>query len=48
MPALAALRRMRRERAQLAIVQSDGARRSAGIVAIKDLVEPLIGEVHDW
>lgn len=48
MPALAALRAMRTERAQLAIVQGDRARRAIGVVAIKDLVEPLIGEVHDW
>lgn len=48
MPALAALRTMRAERAQLAVVQADGARRPVGVVAIKDLVEPLIGELHDW
>ena len=47
-PALEALRLMRAERAQLAIVQTSGSSSPLGVVAIKDLVEPLIGEVHDW
>ena len=47
-PALEALRLMRAERAQLAVVQASGATTPLGVVAIKDLVEPLIGEVHDW
>jgi CBS domain containing-hemolysin-like protein len=47
-PALEALRLMRAERAQLAIVQVPGTTSPIGVVAIKDLVEPLIGEVHDW
>ncbi len=47
-PALEALRLMRAERAQLAIVQGAGSTTPVGVVAIKDLVEPLIGEVHDW
>jgi len=48
LPALEAIRMMRAERAQLAIVQSRGSTTPLGVVAIKDLVEPLIGEVHDW
>lgn len=48
LPALEALRRMRSERAQLAIVQAPDSDTPLGVVAIKDLVEPLIGEVHDW
>ena len=48
LPALEAIRRMRAERAQLAIVQLSGGTTPLGVVAIKDLVEPLIGEVHDW
>jgi putative hemolysin len=48
LPALEAIRLMRADRAQLAIVQADGASAPLGVVAIKDLVEPLIGEVHDW
>lgn len=47
-PALEALRLMRAERAQLAVVQAPGTTTPIGVVAIKDLVEPLIGEVHDW
>ena len=48
LPALEAIRLMRGERAQLAVVMAKGATTPMGVVAIKDLVEPLIGEVHDW
>jgi len=45
--ALDAIGRMRRERVQLAVV-ADRADRPLGIVSIKDLVEPLVGDLAAW
>jgi CBS domain containing-hemolysin-like protein len=47
-PALEALRVMREARAQLAIVQRSGSKRPIGVVGLKDLVEPLTGELRVW
>ena len=47
-PALEALRLMRENRAQLAIVQRVGSKRPIGVVGLKDLVEPLTGELRVW
>lgn len=47
-PALEALRSMREARAQLAIVQRPGSSRPLGVVGLKDLVEPLTGELSVW
>jgi CBS domain containing-hemolysin-like protein len=43
-----ALTRMRRERRAVAIVRSRDGTRPAGMVTIKDLVEPLTGELQAW
>ena len=48
LPALEALRQMREAQVQLAIVKPLKSGSPQGIIALKDLVEPLIGEVHDW
>jgi len=45
--ALEAIQTMRRERAQLALV-ADRPDRPLGIVSMKDLVEPLIGDLAAW
>lgn len=45
--ALEAIQTMRRERAQLALV-ADRADRPLGIVSMKDLVEPLVGDLAAW
>lgn len=45
--ALDAISRMRRERVQLAIV-GDRLDRPVGIVSMKDLVEPLVGDLVVW
>ena len=45
--ALDAIGRMRRERVQLAVV-ADRIDRPLGIVSIKDLVEPLVGDLAAW
>lgn len=45
--ALEAISRMRRERVQLAIV-GDRIDRPLGIVSMKDLVEPLVGDLAAW
>jgi putative hemolysin len=45
--ALDAIGRMRRERVQMAVV-ADRADRPLGIVSIKDLVEPLVGDLAAW
>ncbi len=45
--ALEAIQKMRRGRAQIAIV-ADRAGRPIGIVSMKDLVEPLIGDLSGW
>ena len=47
-PSLEALRVMRSERARLAIVRRPGDERPLGLVALKDLVEPLVGELRVW
>ncbi|MBI1303014.1 MAG: DUF21 domain-containing protein [Phycisphaera sp.] len=47
MSALEAIQAMRRERVQLAIV-ADKADRPLGIVSMKDLVEPLVGDLAVW
>ncbi|MEE8478313.1 MAG: CNNM domain-containing protein, partial [Gemmatimonadales bacterium] len=43
-----ALRTMRRERRPLAIVAERSAARPLGLVTLKDLVEPLTGELAAW
>jgi CBS domain containing-hemolysin-like protein len=45
--ALDAIGRMRRERVQMAVV-GDRIDRPLGIVSIKDLVEPLVGDLAAW
>lgn len=45
--ALDAIQAMRRERAQLALV-AERADRPLGIVSMKDLVEPLVGDLAAW
>ena len=45
--ALEAIQTMRRERAQLALV-ADRPDRPLGIVSMKDLVEPLVGDLATW
>jgi putative hemolysin len=45
--ALDAIQTMRRERAQLALV-ADRPDRPLGIVSMKDLVEPLVGDLAAW
>lgn len=45
--ALDAIGRMRRERVQMAVV-GDRVDRPLGIVSIKDLVEPLVGDLAAW
>ncbi len=45
--ALEAIQSLRRDRAQLAIV-ADRADRPLGIVSMKDLVEPLVGNLAAW
>jgi CBS domain containing-hemolysin-like protein len=45
--ALDAIGRMRRERVQMAVV-GDRLDRPLGIVSIKDLVEPLVGDLAAW
>jgi len=45
--ALEAIGRMRRERARLAIV-AERPERPLGIVSLKDLVEPLVGDLAAW
>lgn len=47
MSALEAIQAMRRERAQLALV-ADRPERPLGIVSLKDLVEPLVGDLAAW
>lgn len=47
MSALEAISRMRRERVQLAVI-GDRAERPLGIVSMKDLVEPLVGDLVAW
>lgn len=47
-PALEALQLMREARVQLAVVQRAGSTRPIGIVGLKDLVEPLTGELRVW
>lgn len=47
MSALEAIQAMRRERVQLAIV-ADRPDRPLGIVSMKDLVEPLVGDLVAW
>jgi len=47
MSALEAIQAMRRERVQLAIV-ADKPDRPLGIVSMKDLVEPLVGDLAAW
>ncbi len=47
MSALEAIQAMRRERVQLAIV-ADRPDRPLGIVSMKDLVEPLVGDLAAW
>jgi CBS domain containing-hemolysin-like protein len=42
-----ALRRMQHEHISLAIVE-DAAQRAVGIVTIKDMVEPVTGELWNW
>lgn len=46
-PSLEAIAAMRRERVQLAVV-ADRADRPVGIVTMKDLVEPLVGDLATW
>lgn len=46
-PALDAIAAMRRDRVRLAIV-AEGADRPLGIVTMKDLVEPLVGDLAAW
>ena len=46
-PVREAMERMRQERRSMAIVV-DAHRRPRGIVTLKDLVEPLTGELTDW
>ena len=45
--ALDAIQAMRRERVQLALV-ADRPDRPLGIVSMKDLVEPLVGDLAAW
>jgi len=47
MSALEAIQSMRRERVQLAVV-GDSPDRPLGIVSMKDLVEPLVGDLAAW
>lgn len=47
MSALDAIQTMRRERAQMALV-ADRPDRPLGIVSMKDLVEPLVGDLAAW
>ncbi|MDA0975394.1 MAG: CBS domain-containing protein, partial [Planctomycetota bacterium] len=46
-PALEAIRRMRRSRVRLAVVVGPN-QRPLGIVGLKDLVEPLTGDLRAW
>ncbi len=46
-PSLDAIAAMRRERVQLAVV-ADRPERPVGIVTMKDLVEPLVGDLAAW
>jgi CBS domain containing-hemolysin-like protein len=46
-PALEVVGIMRRERVQLVIV-ADSPERPLGIVTMKDLVEPLVGDLAAW
>jgi len=43
-----ALRRMREQRSRLAVVVTGSDDRPVGIVTLKDLVEPLTGELQAW
>ena len=43
----AALAAMRHERQAMAVV-TDASGKAVGMVTIKDLVEPLTGELHAW
>jgi CBS domain containing-hemolysin-like protein len=45
--ALDAIQTMRRERVQLALV-AERPERPLGIVSMKDLVEPLVGDLAAW
>jgi putative hemolysin len=47
LPALEALRRMRRSRSRMVVV-ADPSGRPRGIVSITDLVEPLTGDLRAW
>ena len=46
-PSLEAIALMRRDRVQLAVV-ADRPDRPIGIVTMKDLVEPLVGDLAAW
>ncbi|MHC4993613.1 MAG: CNNM domain-containing protein [Planctomycetota bacterium] len=46
-PCRAALRKMQTERVSMAII-ADDPRRPLGLVTVKDLVEPLVGELESW
>jgi len=45
---LEAIRRMRHERQAMAIVLAPQTGRPVGLVTLKDLVEPLTGELAAW
>ena len=47
-PLRSALRTMRSERAAMAIVTTPGGTQPIGLVTLKDLVEPLTGELEAW
>ena len=43
------MRTLRDRRARMAVViAADASRRPLGIVTLKDLVEPLTGELEEW
>ena len=49
MPLREAMKTMQRERVELAVVMEGGERgRPVGVVTIKDLVEPITGEIEHW
>lgn len=47
-PVLEAMREMRNQGRALAVVQREGSARPVGIVTLKDLIEPLTGELAAW
>ncbi len=47
-PLLDALSVMREQRQPMAIVREPAANRPIGLVTLKDLVEPLTGELREW